>query len=270
MPSPDVVQVDIPEEANPAEYNELVWFRKRINAISGIHFVNLVLIIIGFALSIASIALGVQFTTVLPLLAFAGSFFCNIFINYITLFLTTPLFLIVIIYGIYSLTLFILFAVSSGMGSFSLKELVAFVLDICLLPIGVVLLVLNLIVRKLMAKTMEHVMPNAPLPGTALRYSYTKLYTKMKSMTDEAYIILGHNEIGEQCQPMIIAAPEESHKPVLRDFEKDRRKGIIRSGGIGILRGSHKNINPEAISYRYMAKTSLPLGSDFVPSGVIK
>lgn len=270
MPSPDVVQVDIPVEANLAEYNELMWFRKRINAISGIHFVNLMMIIIGFALSIASIALGVQFTTVLPLLAFAGSFFCNIFINYITLFLSTPLFLVVIIYGIYSLSLFILFAVSSGMRSFTSKELAAFVLDICLLPIGTILTVLNLVIRKLMTKTMEHVMPNAPLPGTALRYSYTKAYAKMIPMNDEAYIILGHNEIGEQCQPLIIAAPEDKHKPMLREFEKDRRKGIIRSGGIGILRGSHKNINPEAISYRYVAKTSLPLGSDFVPSGVIK
>ncbi|KWX11664.1 hypothetical protein QR46_4369 [Giardia duodenalis assemblage B] len=270
MPTPDVVQVDIPAEANPTEYNDLIWFRTRINAISGLHFLNLVLIIIGFALSIASLGLGLQFTTVLPLLAFAGSFFCNIFFNYITLFLLTPLFLIVVIYGIYSLSLFILFAVSSGIGSFSPKELTAFILDICLLPLGVILIVLNLVVRKLMVKTMEHVMPNAPLPGTALRYSYTKAYTKMKSMSDEAYIILGHSDIGEQCQPLIIAAPEENHKPALREFEKDRRKGIIRSGGIGILRGSHKNINPEAISYRYMAKTFLPLGSDFVPSGVIK
>ncbi|ESU36637.1 Hypothetical protein DHA2_6227 [Giardia duodenalis] len=270
MPTPDVVQVDIPAEANPDGYSELMWFRARINAISGVHFLNLILIVIGFAVSIASLALGVQFTTVLPLLAFAGGFFCNIFINYITLFLSTPLFLIVVIYGIYSLSLFILFAISSGIGSFSSKELAAFVLDICLLPLGITLVVLNLVVRRLIIKTMEHVMPNAPLPGTALRYSYTKAYTKMKSMSDEAYIILGHSDIGEQCQPLVIAAPEESHKPVLREFEKDRRKGIIRSGGIGILRGSHKNINPEAISYRYMAKTFLPLGSDFVPSGVIK
>lgn len=252
---------------DPVELDDLAWFRRRIFLISCIHTCNLVLVVIGLVLSIISPILTKQFVAIVPILAFVGALVCNLLVTYATVFLSISLFIVICVYGLYGIAVFMMLVFLPDETPMPAAELAGYIIDIVFLPLGLILLTSHLIVRSLLSRTAEHVIPHAPLPGTALRFMYTVHYSRQKmQLAKDQYVTVDHLFFGERCHPIVMSAPDEP-QPVLKRFERDRRKGIIRSDGIGVHRGSHKQANPEAVSYQYAAKANLPLGSDFVPSG---